>query len=86
MLLLARMRGGDAAAVAALAHTLKGSAASIGAGGVVRCGRGGRAGGRCHGERDLAIGRLAAAIDEARAAIAGMLRRTLKRRLARPGE
>ena len=71
-LLLARMRGGDAATVAALAHTLKGSAASIGAGAVmdaaVAVERAVDA-----TARDLAIGRLADEIEAARAAIAGML-------------
>lgn len=71
-LLLARMRGGDAATVAALAHTLKGSAASIGAGAVmdaaVAVERAVDA-----TARDLAIGRLAGEIEAARAAIAGML-------------
>jgi HPt (histidine-containing phosphotransfer) domain-containing protein len=71
-LLLARMRGGDAATVAALAHTLKGSAASIGAGAVmdaaVAVERAVDATARA-----LAIGRLAGEIEAARAAIAGML-------------
>ena len=43
-LLLARMHSGEPAAVATLAHTLKGSAASIGATDVVLRRRGGRAG------------------------------------------
>jgi HPt (histidine-containing phosphotransfer) domain-containing protein len=71
-LLLARMRGGDAATVQALAHTLKGSAASIGATGVVDAAatieRAGDA-----AARNLAVGRLAGAIEAARAAIASML-------------
>ena len=43
-LLLARMRGGDPQAMAALAHTLKGSAVGIGAGNVARAAASGRAG------------------------------------------
>ena len=43
-MLLARMRDREPAAVATLAHTLKGSASSIGATGVVARRRGGRAG------------------------------------------
>ena len=72
-LLLARMHSGEPAAVAALAHTLRGSAASIGATAVeqaataVEQATGAAA-------RVSAIGRLATAIDEACAAIAGLLR------------
>jgi len=71
-LLLARMRNGQPAAVATLAHTLKGSAASIGAIGVMLAAAaveqtGGGA------ERDLAIGRLTKATDEACAEIARLL-------------
>jgi HPt (histidine-containing phosphotransfer) domain-containing protein len=75
-LLLGRMRAGAPDAVAGLAHTLKGSAAGIGAGPVARaaeaaelaCGSGGAA--AC----SLAIDRLARAVDEARAIIAELLR------------
>jgi HPt (histidine-containing phosphotransfer) domain-containing protein len=71
-LLLARMHTGESAAVATLAHTLKGSAASIGATGVVLAAAAvEQAAGAA--ECDLAIGRLAMAIDEACAAIAGLL-------------
>ena len=71
-LLLARMHNGEPAVVATLAHTLKGSAASIGAGGVVLAAATvERAAGAA--ERDAAIGRLAMAIDEACAAIEGLL-------------
>ena len=71
-LLLARMHSGEPAVVATLAHTLKGSAASIGAAGVVLAAvTVERAAGAA--ERDAAIGRLAMAIDEACAAIEGML-------------
>ena len=44
-LLLARMRDGEAAVMAPLAHTLKGSASGIGAWGVARAAAGLRAGG-----------------------------------------
>jgi HPt (histidine-containing phosphotransfer) domain-containing protein len=75
VLLVERMRSGNAMAIAALAHTLKGSAANIGAGSVaknalateqaangpdVECGQ--------------AIDRLALAVDEARALISDLLR------------
>ena len=71
-LLLARMRSGEPAVVATLAHTLKGSAASIGAAGVVLAAATvERAAGAA--ERDAAIGQLAMAIDEACAAIEGLL-------------
>jgi HPt (histidine-containing phosphotransfer) domain-containing protein len=71
-LLLARMRDREAATVAALAHTLKGSASSIGANGVMSAAA---AVEQAAGTpaRDRAIGRLAAAIEEARAAIAELL-------------
>jgi len=72
-LLLARMRCGEPAAVAALAHTLKGSAASIGATAVEQAAEAVvQATGAA--ARVRALGRLATAIDEAGAAIAGLLR------------
>ena len=71
-LLLARMRSGPPAAVATLAHTLKGSASSIGATGVKRAAEAVEQAASA-AKRDLAIGELATAIDEARAAIAGLL-------------
>ena len=71
-LLLARMQSRDAAAMAALAHTLKGSAASIGATDVMLAAAAVEHAGA--GEREAALDRLAAAIDEACAAIAGLLR------------
>ncbi len=71
-LLLARMHTGEPAAVATLAHTLKGSASSIGAIGV-RCAAEAVEQAASAAERDLAIGRLATAIDETRAAIAELL-------------
>jgi HPt (histidine-containing phosphotransfer) domain-containing protein len=71
-LLLARMRDRVAAAVAALAHTLKGPASSIGATGVM-CAAAAVEQAADTAARDRAIGRLAAAIEEARAAIAELL-------------
>jgi HPt (histidine-containing phosphotransfer) domain-containing protein len=74
-LLLARMRASDAATLAALAHTLKGSAAGIGAGEVKRAAEAAeRAAPGSPAERRVALERLAAAIDAARADIAGLLR------------
>jgi HPt (histidine-containing phosphotransfer) domain-containing protein len=71
-ILIERMRGTNAAAIGALAHTLKGSAGSIGAAGVVYAAAAiEQAAGA--GERDIAIDRFADAIDEVRAAIAGLL-------------
>ncbi len=72
VLLLARMQSREAAPVAALAHTLKGSAASIGATDVMLAASAVEHAGA--GEREAALDRLAAAIDEACAAIAGLLR------------
>ena len=72
-LLLARMRDGEASTVSTLAHTLKGSAASIGAANVAQAAAtveestGAR-------ERDMAVCSLAAAIDLARAEITKLLR------------
>jgi HPt (histidine-containing phosphotransfer) domain-containing protein len=71
-ILIARMRGGGAAAVATLAHTLKGSAASIGAMDVVHAAEAVEQAADA-AARDFAIDRLATAIDAARAAIASML-------------
>jgi len=71
-LLLARMHEGEPAAVASLAHTLKGSAASIGASGVQMAAA--RVEQASADERKAALDRLAAAIDEACAAIAVLLR------------
>jgi HPt (histidine-containing phosphotransfer) domain-containing protein len=71
-LLLARMRDGEASAVSTLAHTLKSSAASIGAANVAQAAAiveqsiGA-------GERNMAVCSLAAAIDLARAEIAELL-------------
>jgi HPt (histidine-containing phosphotransfer) domain-containing protein len=71
-LLLGRMHTGEPAAVATLAHTLKGSASSIGATGVRYAAEAVEQAASA-AERGLAIGRLATAIDEARAAIAELL-------------
>ncbi len=71
-LLLARMHAGEPAVVATLAHTLKGSAASIGAGNVMLAAAAVEQTAST-ADRDIAVGRLAIAIDEACAAIEGLL-------------
>ena len=71
-LLLARMRDREPEAVATLAHTLKGSAASIGATGVMRAAAAVELA-AVAADRELAIGRLASAIEMVRAEIAGLL-------------
>jgi HPt (histidine-containing phosphotransfer) domain-containing protein len=81
-LLLARMHDCDPPAVASLAHTLKGSASSIGATGVVIAAAAVEQAVSA-AESDLAIGRLATAIAAARAAIAELLR---TEGIARPAE
>jgi HPt (histidine-containing phosphotransfer) domain-containing protein len=74
-MLIERMRGGEPATVASLAHTLKGSAAGIGASHVARTADAAEiAAGRTAAECSLAIDRLAQAVDEARALIAQLLR------------
>ncbi len=74
-MLLARMRAGGAAAIAPLAHTLKGSASGIGAGRVAAAAEAAElAAGRPPAECSLAIERLAQAVDEARTHIAELLR------------
>jgi HPt (histidine-containing phosphotransfer) domain-containing protein len=72
-LLLLRMRGGAPQAVAALAHTLRGSASSIGANKIASAAETVEqaAGGA---ERVTAMQALARTIDEARAEIAALLR------------
>jgi HPt (histidine-containing phosphotransfer) domain-containing protein len=74
-LLLARMRDGEAASVATLAHTLKGSAGGIGAWGVARaaanCEQAAGHGGS-PAERSLALDELGAEIAAARAEIADL--------------
>ena len=77
-LLIERMRkidrAGDGAAIGALAHTLKGSAAGIGAGRVARAAEAAEQV-AVHAPADLSatIDRLAQAVDEARALIAALL-------------
>ena len=71
-LLLARMHTGEPAVVATLAHTLKGSAASIGAAGVMLAAAAVEQAASA-ADRDVAVVRLATAIDEACAAIEGLL-------------
>ena len=72
-LLIERMRASDAAAIAVLAHTLRGSALGIGAGGVADAARAVEAAGT-PAAQGQAIDRLAAAITTARASIAELLR------------
>ena len=73
-ILIERMRGGEPAAVATWAHTLKGSAAGIGAARVAQSARAAEiAAGQSAAECSQAIDRLAQAVDEARALIAQLL-------------
>lgn len=71
-ILIERMRGNDAAAVGALAHTLKGSAAGIGAGGVAQTAEAVERAATA-ADRAAAIDGLAQAVNAARKAIAEML-------------
>ena len=74
-LLIARMRNGDGATVGALAHTLKGSAAGIGAGQVALAAADAeRAAAAAPAELSATIDRLAQAVDEARVLIGELLR------------
>jgi HPt (histidine-containing phosphotransfer) domain-containing protein len=74
-LLIARMRTGDGAIVGALAHTLKGSAAGIGAKSVARAAEAAeQAATQAPADLRATIDRLALAVDEARALIAELLR------------
>ena len=74
-MLIARMRGGGPEAIASLAHTLKGSAAGIGAGTVARDADAAEiAAAGSPSECSQAIDRLAKAVDEARALITELLR------------
>ncbi|HEV8465831.1 MAG TPA: Hpt domain-containing protein [Pseudolabrys sp.] len=74
-LLMARMRGSEPAAIATLAHTLKGSAASIGACGVACAAEDTElSASRAPAECGLAIDRLAEAIQEALLEIGAILR------------
>ncbi len=73
-ILLARMRDSEAAAVAGLAHTLKGSAVGIGATGVAQAAAAAeRAAGLSQPERRAAIDRLAAAVDRVRPELEALL-------------
>jgi HPt (histidine-containing phosphotransfer) domain-containing protein len=75
VMLIERIRASNPAAIASLAHTLKGSAAGIGAGSVARSAdEAENAAGRSPAECSLAIDRLASAVDEARVLIAELLR------------
>ena len=74
-ILLARMRASDAAVLASLAHTLKGSALGIGAGAVARAAaEAEQSASGAPAERTAALGRLSAAIDAVRVEIAALLR------------
>lgn len=74
-LLMGRMRACEPAAVATLAHTLKGSAVGIGARRVARAaGAAELAASRTPDECSLAIAELAQTVEEARAQIEGLLR------------
>ena len=74
-LLLARMRDREPSSVATLAHTLKGSAAGIGASFVARSADETElAASRSPAECSVAIDRLALAVDQARVLIAELLR------------
>jgi HPt (histidine-containing phosphotransfer) domain-containing protein len=74
-LLIGRMRGSAPAAVATLAHTLKGSATGIGAGRVARAAKDIElSANQAPAECDRAIDRLVLAIDEVRVEIGAILR------------
>jgi HPt (histidine-containing phosphotransfer) domain-containing protein len=70
-ILLARMRDSEAAAFTALAHTLKGSAAGVGATGVAAAAAGAEA--AAPAERATAVARLSAAVERVRPEIAALL-------------
>ena len=73
-MLIVRMRAGGPAALAPLAHTLKGSASGIGAGRVAHAAEAAeRVSDANPGDCSLAIDRLAQAVEEARALIAELL-------------
>ena len=74
-LLMERMNASGPAAIATLAHTLKGSAVGIGAGRVARAAAAAElAASRTPDECSQAIADLARSVEEARAQIAGLLR------------
>jgi HPt (histidine-containing phosphotransfer) domain-containing protein len=72
--LMVRMRTSDAAVLAMLAHTLKGSALGIGANDVARAAGAAEAAAGSPPQRMAALDGLAAAIDAARGEIAALLR------------
>ena len=75
-LLMQRIRGNEPAAIATLAHTLKGSAASIGADQVARAAEATElSASRRPRDCGLAVDRLAEAVDEIRGQIAVLLQR-----------
>jgi HPt (histidine-containing phosphotransfer) domain-containing protein len=72
--LIVRIRAGGAAAIAPLAHTLKGSASGVGAGRVARAAEAAELAADLPAlESSRAVDRLAHAVDEARALIAELL-------------
>jgi len=75
-MLIARMQGAEPSLVAASAHTIKGSARGIGAWRIARDAETVEMAAACAGaaELDLAVARLIASVDEAKAAIAHRLR------------
>lgn len=73
-LLIARMRGGDAPAIAALAHALKGSAFGIGAGPVAVAAEAAEQAAVSAGNVSQAVDRLASAVEQAHALITVLLR------------
>jgi HPt (histidine-containing phosphotransfer) domain-containing protein len=74
-LLMERMSASEPAAIATLAHTLKGSASGIGAGRVARAAEATElAASQAPSKCGLAIAELARSVEEARAHIAGLLR------------
>lgn len=76
VLLMARIRNSTPSAVAGLAHTLKGSAAGIGAWHVARAAEAAeKASATGAAECEFAVRELVAAVDEARMAILDLLRR-----------
>jgi hypothetical protein len=72
--LMARMRTSDAAVLAMLAHTLKGSALGVGANEVACAAAAAEAAAASPAQRTAALDGLAAAIDAARGEIAALLR------------
>jgi len=76
-MLMVRIRAGGEDAVAPLAHTLKGSAAGVGAVRVARAADAAeQSAGHSASECSLAVDRLAQAVNEARALIAELLRQS----------